>query len=83
MPVATNGNRARAQEVVLITGAGGWLGGVLAQVIRRDSAYTDAQLILADIGTSTCQKLSFTLMVLNTILQSNPKLPKESPRMTT
>jgi hypothetical protein len=52
MPVATNGNGTHAREVILITGAGGWLGGVLAQIIRRDPAYTDAQLILADIGQS-------------------------------
>ncbi|KAJ9103297.1 hypothetical protein QFC21_002720 [Naganishia friedmannii] len=49
MPVATNGNGNHSQEVILITGAGGWLGGVLAQVIRKDPVYTDAQLILADI----------------------------------
>ncbi|KAJ9122869.1 hypothetical protein QFC24_003907 [Naganishia onofrii] len=49
MPVATNGNGNQSREVILITGAGGWLGGVLAQVIRKDPAYTDAQLILADI----------------------------------
>jgi hypothetical protein len=46
----TNGNGTHARDVILITGAAGWLGGILAQIIRKDPAYTDAQLILADIG---------------------------------
>jgi nucleoside-diphosphate-sugar epimerase len=75
MPVAINGNGAHAREVVLITGAGGWLGGVLAQVIRRDPAYTDAQLILADIGKSSFTRPHEAYRILIN-LTVEPKAPK-------
>ena len=38
-----------SKSVILITGAAGWLGGVLAHELVKDSRTPDAHLILADI----------------------------------
>jgi len=51
MPVAVNGNNngAEATTTVLITGAAGWLGGVLAGQLLKDPETPNCRLILCDI----------------------------------
>ncbi|ODN99430.1 nucleoside-diphosphate-sugar epimerase [Cryptococcus wingfieldii CBS 7118] len=46
---AINGNGVTEKNVVLITGAGGWLGGILANALQSDPRTPNVHLILADI----------------------------------
>ncbi|WVQ85802.1 hypothetical protein IAT38_007970 [Cryptococcus sp. DSM 104549] len=49
MVVAINGNGSAESNVVLITGAAGWLGGILANELLSDPLTPNVHLILADI----------------------------------